>query len=385
MTPKNPNHKRTYGQWWDWHGEYKRVRIADLEAFGKAAAQAAGAAPDNAAFIFEGALDKTIQGDHARGLVYFPTTIRQAMAGLVDLNPEIKITRSKGATAIVDGGEKAVASLVCREAMRVAIEKAKEHGIGLAGCGAQAGLLTPFALMAAEAGMVGLVLTQTGPGVAPLGGRIPMLGNGPMAIAVPARNHDHVVLDMAFTQTSASGVLLAAQQGETSIPAGLLLDKSGAPTSDPRDFFSGDLTKRTGIVSVEGTLTPLGNGHKGYAMIFMIGLLASVLTDTSPPWELAANLPKRGRYGSIMIAIDIAALNPNDWAEQVDAFIDTIASSPTRDPDGEILYPGQRSQQLRRERRATGWVDVPVPHLDELRLLAGELGIPMPEEHPVGN
>jgi LDH2 family malate/lactate/ureidoglycolate dehydrogenase len=371
--------ERTYGQWWDWHGEYKRVSIAELTAFGRAAYQAVGATPENAAFIFEGSLDKTIQGDHARGVVYFPSTIRQARAGLLDVDPKIEIVREKGATAVVDGGEKAVNSLVCRDAMTLAIEKARTYGVGVVGACAAAGLLTTFALMATDAGMVGIVLTQTGPGVAPLGGYVPMLGNGPMAIAVPARDHDPVVLDMAFTQTSASGVLLAAQQGQTSIPDGLLLDRQGNPTSDPRDFFSGGLTKRTGTVTVEGTLTPLGNSHKGYAMIFMIGLLASVLSDTSPPWDLAANLPKRGKHGSVMIAIDLAALNPDDAVGKVDAFIEKIASSPTREPDGEILYPGQRSQELRRKRRAEGWVDVPVPQLQEIRLLAEELGLELPK------
>jgi LDH2 family malate/lactate/ureidoglycolate dehydrogenase len=225
--------------------------------------------------------------------------------------------------------------------------------------------------------MVGVSMVQSVPTVAPLGGYQPLLGNAPMAFGVPAKDHDPVILDMSFTQSSASGVLLAASQHQQ-IPPGLLLDREGRPTTDAREFPDNDLIARTGGIAVRGTLTPLGNSHKGYAMVFMIGLLASVLTDTSPPWDLAWDKPERGTYGTVLIAIDPAAMNANDVPSQVDAFVEKVTSAPRLPDTDEILYPGQRSQQLKRERRDVGMIDIPSSHYDALVDLASEFGLDAP-------
>ena len=99
---------RTYGQWWDWHGEYVDVAIDELRALGYAAYEAAGASPEDARFLFDGELDKTLQGDHARGIVYSPANIRLARAGTLDLAAPIDVVRERGATAVVSGGSNAV-------------------------------------------------------------------------------------------------------------------------------------------------------------------------------------------------------------------------------------------------------------------------------------
>jgi LDH2 family malate/lactate/ureidoglycolate dehydrogenase len=367
---------RTYGQWWDWHGEYTRVPIDELTALCCRLYEAAGASSDDAAFLVAGSMDKTIQGDHARGVIYVPATVRAAAAGHQDLRAPISVIHQRGAAGLVDGGPKAAGRLVCRAGMQFAIDRAREYGIGVAGAKGGAGLLTQFVQMAIDAGMIGMVLTQTGPCVAPMGGYTALLGNGPFAVGVPAHDRDPVILDMSFTHTSASGVLLAAEQGDTLAP-GLLLDSAGNPTTDPRAFREIDRGKSPTEAKGIGTLTPLGNSHKGFAMLFLIGLLSSVLSDTSPPWDLAAG-NRKGSAGTVLFAIDPTALGIDDLPHLVDAFIDTVINAPRRDGVDEILYPGQRSQALRRARRARGTVDVPAPHIAALVALAPELGVTVP-------
>jgi len=375
MTGQSTDHERTFGQWWDWKGEYKRVSIPALTALCVDAYRAAGVPPDDAAFLAEGAIDKTVQGDHARGVIYIPPQVRSIRSGRQDARAPIHVVQSRGASGLVAGGSKAIGRLVCRAGMRFAIDKAREHGIGLAAATGGAGLLTQYVTMAIDAGMIGVVMTQTGPCVAPLGGYTALLGNGPFAVGVPAARHDPVVLDMSFTQSSASGVLLAAEQGDR-MPSGALLDSSGAPSTDPRDFRDVDRSKSPTEARGDGTLTALGNSHKGYAMIFLIGLLSSVLSDTAPAWDLAPGSASDGAVaGTLLIAIDPHAFGVADPPGAVDAFIDTVTTAPRREGVDEILYPGMRSQQLRRARRERGSVDVPVPQLDALLAMAAELGI----------
>lgn len=370
---------RTFGQWWDSDEPFVRASIEEITRIGRAAYESVGAKADDAAFLLDTNLDKAIQGDHARGLGKLPGLIAAARAGQLDVDPTIEILRERAATALVDGGPRASGRLVCRFAMDVAIDKAREHGVGWVGARSSGEILTPFVSQAVEAGMVALVMVQSFPSVAPFGGHQPLLGNGPIAFGVPTRDRDPVILDMSTTQSSASGVLMAAEQGEQIAP-GLLLDSEGQPTTDARDFPDQELMEKLGGgFAVRGTLMPLGGNHKGAGLVFIVGLLSHLLTDTSPPWELFYDLPVRGRYGTVLVAIDPQAFDPSGEAPaKVDAFIDRVVGAPRKPGTDSILYPGQRSQQLKRERRTAGSFELPESHFDGVRVLARELGLAEP-------
>ncbi|MBW2499538.1 MAG: Ldh family oxidoreductase [Deltaproteobacteria bacterium] len=370
---------RTFGQWWDSNERFVRASIEDLKRVGAAAYESVGASPGDAIFLFDTNLDKAIQGDHARGLGKLPGLVAAARAGRLDVSPKIEIVRERSATAVVDGGPAASGRLVCRFGMDIAITKAREHGVGWVGARSSGEILTPYVSQAVDAGMVALVMVQSFPSVAPLGGYEPLLGNGPIAFGVPAKDRDPVILDMSTTQSSASGMLMAAEQ-EEHVARGLLLDQRGEPTTDAQEFPDRELMEKLGGgFAVRGTLLPLGGSHKGAGLVFIVGLLSHLLTDTSPPWELFYDLPERGRYGTILVAVDPTAFDPSgEVLSKVDAFIDRVTSAPRKAGAEEILYPGQRSQQLKRERRESGFVELPESHFEGMCVLARELGIEQP-------
>ena len=299
--------RRTAGQWWDSTDEMVVVPIADLERVGVAAYIDVGASPDDARFLFRTNLDKAIQGDNARGLVKVPGLIAQARRGDLDVAPNIQVLRDRPGTAIVDGGTKASGRLVSRAAMTLAIEKARTTGIAMVAARGSGELLTAYVRQATDAGMIGMAMVQSVPTVAPHGGRGPLLGNAPFAVGIPAGRLDPLILDMSFTESSASGVLMSARQGQP-VPPGVLLDEHGEPTTDATEFPDPVLAPTYGDFCVRGTLVPLGGGHKGYAMVLVLGLLSSLLSDSSPPWELYYHLPERGRYGTLLWAVDPTAL-----------------------------------------------------------------------------
>lgn len=371
--------RRTYGQWWDSDEPRVQVRIADLERVAAAAYVAAGACSDDAAFLVATNLDKAIQGDHARGVGKIPALVAAARAGRLDLAPTIEVVREHKATAIVDGGPTAFGRLVCKFGIDLAIDKAREYGVGFVGARATAELLTPFVQRAVDAGMVAMAMVQSVPTVAPLGGTMPLLGNAPMAWGVPSARREPVICDMSFTQSSASPILTAAEQGRQIAP-GLLLDEHGNPTTNAADFPDWDLIARTNGtgVAVKGSLVPLGNSHKGFAMVFLVGLLSSLLTDTDPPWTLYHHLPERGRYGTTLLVIDPRRLDASGAVyDKVDAFVDMVTGAPRKAGVEEILYPGLRSQQLKRERRAAGVIAIPRTHFEAMRTLGASVDEPL--------
>jgi ureidoglycolate dehydrogenase (NAD+) len=365
---------RTAGQWWASTGAMVTVPLEEVRELAAAALVKAGALPEDSHFIADVNIDKAIQGDHSRGVRLLPPLVRAGMRGAIDFRAPIQVLREAGATALIDGGPKACARLVCRRAMAMAVDKARAQGIGWVSAQAPGEILTPFVQQAVEQGMVGMIMTQSIPTVAPHGGIRPLLGNAPVAWGVPARRHAPIIIDMSLTQTSASGVALAASQGQA-IPPGFLINAQGEPSTNPDDFYDPEISKR-GLHVARGSLLPLGANHKGYALVFITSLLSATLSGTSHSWDLANDNPKPGRMGALFAAINPGAFtDPEDFLDEVDDFIDTLAQSPKKPGVSEILYPGERSQQLKRERRASGMLNLPESHYLDLKAAAMEAGV----------
>jgi L-2-hydroxycarboxylate dehydrogenase (NAD+) len=379
MVERSDLAERTHGQWWQSTEKMVEAPVEAVKKLGVAALQRAGASEDDAEFLLSISLDKAIQGDHARGLDSLPGMVRAAMRGEIDLRPSVQVLRETPATALVEGGPKAPSALVCRAAMDLAIRKAREHGIGWVSARDPVGILTPYVMQAIEAGMVGMVMTQSYPTVAPTGGYRPLLGNAPIAFGIPAGSKDPVILDMSLTQTSASGVKLAAAQGGR-VPEGCILDEHGNPTTDPAAFpASGHYTHESQLA--RGSLVPLGGSHKAYGLIFVVGLLTAVLADANAPWdarEVIGGRPRdeATRYGSVFMALDPASFLPlEELRRRVDAFIDHVKAAPRRPEFKEILYPGERSQRLKRQRKQAGSFLLPASHYRALVALSADLGL----------
>src|SRR3954462_6932649 len=101
---ENGRKGRTNGRGGVWEGPYATVSVAELHDFCRRAYLAAGYSEEDAGALSEHVLDKTLQGDHARGLVYFPGGVRAAKAAHeAGVTRSVQVVREKGATAVVAG------------------------------------------------------------------------------------------------------------------------------------------------------------------------------------------------------------------------------------------------------------------------------------------
>lgn len=369
--------EKTYGQWWESSEEQVTVRLSAVEQVGMAALREAGASEEDAAFLLSICVDKALQGDYVRGLGAIRRHVTAARNGSVDMNPTIEHLADKGAMALIDGGPKAQDALVCRYAIDLACDKAAEFGVGWVSARCSGGTLAPFMKRAAARDMAAMVFIQARfPVVAPTGGSNPLLGNAPVGFGIPAGRHEPVIVDMSITQTSASPVADAARQGKP-VASDMILDASGEPTTDTSNFLKPDY--QGPLFVPQGSILPLGgtrSGHKGYALVFFVGLLSYIMTDTTPPWDLAMDSDKDGQPGTVFLAMDPSNIMPIDrFKDQVDKFIDQITSSPRKEGVDEILYPGQRSQKLQRQGRERDSVTMPASQYHDLAALAQELGM----------
>src|SRR5579863_3537450 len=335
------------------------VEIAILVDFIARALAAAGIPPEDAHEVAALMAEADARGGDAHGVFRLAQYVKQIQSGAVNPRPNIRIVSEKAGTALVDG-DNALGHLVMKRATELAIEKA--HQCGVAWVGTQrsnhAGPAQLYPRMAAAQNMVGLYFCVGNANLLPpWGGTEALLSTNPIAIAVPGSRHEAIVLDMATTNTAFGKIRLKAQQGEP-MPEGWMIDRQGKPLTDP---------KRAG----EGFLLPIG-GPKGYGLALMIGLLAGTLNGAAfgrDVVDYTVDSKTPSNTGQTIVAVNIEAfMDVNTFKRDVDEVWDVMKSSPTLPGVDEVRLPGERSEQIYRERMAHG-----VPLSDGQRKILNDL------------
>jgi LDH2 family malate/lactate/ureidoglycolate dehydrogenase len=273
-----------------------------------------------------------MRGVRTHGVRTLPGYVEQIEGGGMNPHANVHVVRESGSVAVVDG-DAGPGQLVAVRATQIAISKAKKTGQStvtvrnsnhLGACG-------HYALMAAEAGLISLVLSNAPPVMKVPGSRTAVLGNGPLAYGAPFPAGAPLVFDAAMSVVAGTKVIMARERGQK-IPDGWLVSPEGLPTTDPEDFFRG------------GALVPLG-GHKGYSLTLLGELLAGVLSGAAMATAIGAwrfDKTKPTNTGHVFIALDIEAfMSFAEYTERIELLCDTIKSAPKESPDARIMVPGE--------------------------------------------
>jgi L-2-hydroxycarboxylate dehydrogenase (NAD+) len=337
------------------------IEIAKLVAFITRALAAAGIPPWDAGVVAALMAEADARGGDAHGVFRLPQYVKQIQGGTVNPRPDIQIVQSKAGTALIDG-DNALGHLVMKRAAELAIEKAGHCGVAWVGTrrSNHAGPAQLYPRMAAAQDMIGMYFCVGNANLLPpWGGTESLLSTNPIAIAVPGSRHSSLVLDMATTNTAFGKIRLKAQRGEP-MPEGWMIDREGKPLTD---------AKRAS----EGFLLPIG-GPKGYGLALMIGVMAGTLNGAAfgrDVVDYTVDSKTPSNTGQSMVAVDIAAFaDVREFKQDVDEVWDMMKSSPTLPGVDEVRLPGERSEQIYRERMANG-----VPLSEGQRKILNELAV----------
>jgi uncharacterized oxidoreductase len=304
----------------------------------------AGSPEPEAALVAERLLKSNLTGHDSHGIIRIPRYMDWVRDGTIKPGQRADFLRDNGSTAVVTGN-RGYGQVMATEAMKVAVQRAREHMVAAIGVTdlTHIGRLADYAVMASEAGMIGMVFTATGGFsklVAPFGGAERRMSTNPMAVAFPSDRADPVVFDFA-SSAYAEGKFRVFSEAGVPTPPHILLDKEGRPSTDPNDLYAG------------GAILPLGGdqGYKGYLLNFMMEVLGGLLTgggfvgkEDSPPFNNC----------SLMIVLNVSAFRElpafKSELEQLIGYLK--ASRPA--PGGEVLYPGEKEARQEAERRAKG-------------------------------
>ena len=336
-----------------------RVGITQLGGFIMRALSSAGIPPDDARQVALLMVEADARGGDAHGIFRLPQYVKQLQNGGINARPNMRIVSDRAGTALIDG-DNALGHLVMKRAAELAIEKARQCGIGWVGTrrSNHAGSAQLYARMPAEKDMIGLYFCVGNANLLPpWGGTEVLLSTNPISIAVPAGKHPPIVLDMATTNTAFGKIRLKAQRNEP-MPEGWMIDRQGKPLTD---------AKRAS----EGFLVPVG-GAKGYGLALMFGLLAGTLNGAAFGRDVVnytVDSKTPSNTGQAIVALDIATFaDVATFKQQVDELWEVMKSSPTLPGVDEVRLPGEHSAQLYRERTVDG-----VPVGAELRKALDEL------------
>lgn len=340
----------------------RRFKATELVEIGTRIFVTAGAPEPLARRVADSLVLSNLLGVDSHGVIRIPQYLKEIEAGGIDPDAEPKVVRDCDVAALVDG-QNAFGQIVAERAMKLAIEKARHHVIGLVSFAhvLHIGRLGEWAALAADEGLFGLVLASgSRPGglVAPFGSRQRVMGTNPMAFAIPAGSYPPLVADFATSAVAEGRVRLALQKGDK-IPGGWVIDKKGRPTTNPADLYDG------------GALQTFG-GHKGYSLSLMVEVLGGILsgadTPISPGYERLEN-------GVFVLALDVTVFRPAaDYNRATDILFGAIKQALPAEGINSVLLPGEPELLSRAERERDG-IPVADKTWAEIQRVAAKLGV----------
>ena len=278
-----------------------------------------GASEEDSEFVAEATIDADLKGFTSHGLGRFPQYLISIKSGTINLKDDIVIEKETPAIALINGNS-GFGQAVSYKAMQLAIKKAKDVGIGCVGVhnSNHFGVTGFYSDLALRENCIGLVIANTDPAIAPLGGSKPLIGTNPLALGIPSETY--ITVDMA-TSVTARGKIIESKRKGMDLPDGWALDKDGNPTNDPE-------------VALEGSILPFG-GFKGYAIAALIEILTGPLVKAGYGYGVTgtASPEKDCTKGDLYLAIDPSKFgdfgdfvaNTEDFVSQVRATGETVA------------------------------------------------------------
>ncbi|HZP74621.1 MAG TPA: Ldh family oxidoreductase [Pseudolabrys sp.] len=334
-----------------------------LSAFVAALFAACGVPADAAKRVAEGLVSADLDGLHSHGVMLADMYIERLRKGSVSTATAATIVSERQGAVVLDAGH-ALGQLTGQQAMAIAIEKAREFAAGIVPVrhGFHFGAAGKYAQQAAEAGCIGIALCNTRPLMPAPGGAERVVGNNPLAIAVPAAGDIPIVLDMA-TSEAAMGKIRMAEKADAAIPATWAVTARGEPTINAKE-------------AIAGMLLPTG-GAKGFGLSFLIDLLCGLLSQG------AFGAAVRPLYGDLsvpydcshlFIAIDVAHFCDLAWfKKEAAAAAERIRSGLRAPAVTQLMTPGE--PEWRTRQRSAGEVRLDAPVIAMLKRYAKELSV----------
>jgi hydroxycarboxylate dehydrogenase B len=313
--------------------------------------EAAGSSAQEAKLTADHLVGANLAGHDSHGVGMAPRYVNSYLNNELQLNQKVTVAADSGSMLVIDG-QRGMGPSVAFQAMDLAIERAKQHGVVAMGLrnAHHIGRIGHWAEKAVAAGMISVHFTNalSRPAlVAPFGGAEGRFVTNPFTVGIPRPNAEPIILDFA-TSALAHGKVRVAHNKKVKVPHGSLIDAKGNATDDPGVMFPAP-----GKEDSLGALVTFAE-HKGYALAMVCELLGAALTggETTQPH----NYPKQfGIWNNMFtLVLDPKKLGTQGRFEtEAGSFVDWVKSarlSAAGEAMGGIMMPGDPERKMRAER-----------------------------------
>lgn len=332
---------------------------------------ALGTSEQHARLVGESLVAANLRGVDSHGVQMLATYIQQIRAGGINVPTAGRVVSEDG-VCLKYHGENGLGQVVADQCTDHAIRIATALGVAVVvtshsnhfGAGAWWGEKL------ARAGLIGIVMSNACPAVAPYQGNTAILGTNPLCVAVPGLGgRGRWLLDMATTTVALGKLTNAGHLNQPTIPLWWgFLDSEGRPTTDT-------------AAAQRGSPTPFGT-YKGTAIAMMVEILCSGLSGGAMTTELPVYRTGGDPIGvsHTFIAIDPARFLPKgEFETRMDRLGDLVKASKPAPGYDEVLLAGEPEWRCEKIRAQSG-IPVPEKLWAQLASIARELNViePLP-------
>ena len=299
-----------------------------------------------------------------------PIYLDRIKAGIQKPVTEFEIVKQTPTTAVVDGHD-GMGQVVGYRSMQMAIEKAKTYGMGMVAArnSTHYGIAGYYAIMAAEAGCIGITGTNARPSIAPTFGVENMLGTNPITFGMPTDEDFPFLLDCATSITQRGKIEYWARLGKDT-PAGMVIGTDGNTLTDSDSIL-------IRLNDGSAALAPLGGigdelaGYKGYGYATVVEILSAAL-QSGNYLKMLTGLQdgKKVPYhlGHFFIAIDTEAFMGLEEFKKTAGDILRSLRASQKAPGSERIYTaGEKEHLIWLERKDKG---VPINEAVQKEMIA---------------
>ena len=341
------------------------IRRSQLNVWAESILRAAGASREAAAATARALTDANLRGLDTHGVALLRLYVERLLSGAVDGKARLAILTDLPGFALIDGKD-GLGTHVATLAMQICCDKAQAAGAAVVVVrrSSHFGAASYYAELAAERRCIGIVMSNSDPGMAPSGAMGPILGTNPISIAAPPSGTPHMpTLDIATSVVAQGRIIQAGREGRT-IPSDWAIGPDGLPTVDPARALA-------------GAVLPMA-GHKGFGLAFMIDVLAGGLSGALVSPDIKGDDQSGGQgTGHCFIAIHVPSVRSmRSYKRSVSRLTDAVHEAPRRADVPAFMIPGEREAKSVKARRTAIPIDGAM--VGVLRELGQKVGVAFP-------
>ena len=304
-------------------------------------------------------LESDKRGIESHGVNRFkPIYLDRIKDGIQNPVTNFEIIKETPTTAVVDGHD-GMGQVIGYKSMRMAIDKAKEYGMGMVvvrnSC--HYGIAGYYASMASKEGCIGITGTNARPSVAPTFGVEGMFGTNPLTIGIPTDEPFDFLIDCA-TSITQNGKIEYYKKKKKDVLPGTIIGLDGEPVEGDAGAALKMIRNGTAALTTLGGIGEALGGYKGYGYAMAIELLSAALQDGNYGKALDGKDADGNKVpyhlGHFFIAIDTDHFLGEDVCRKKAGEIIRTVRASKKAPGAERIYTAGEKEYLVRLARKDG-------------------------------